>query len=175
MLMKLFGVLLLTTLVASNIDDTPFKYLWNPTNGFVNLTSLPLTYSKVRDVSLKVKIIKLVDKKTIMWCRPIVKGYYFVNGKQQVVCFQRSLKKIYLTEPLRGNVSLPKHCIWRLKYQTEDGVPYKRLFVKNNRNRSCKKFFLGQGCSSNEDDSFFMLHAMPWVPYGLYKALHQQG
>jgi len=171
----IFSITCLTFLtfstVTSNIDDTPYKYLWNPTNGFLNLTSLPLTYTKTRDASLKVNIFKLIDKKTSMWCNPVVKGYFFLNNKKQAVCLQRSLKKIYLIQPL-NNATLGKSCIWRIKYRNEEGVPYKRLFVKNNRDRSCKKFYLGQGCSSNDDDSLFLLHAKPWVPYGLYKALH---
>ncbi len=159
-------------MVTSNIDDTPYKYLWNPSNGFLNLTSLPLTFTKTRDTSLKVNIFKLIDKKTKMWCTPVVKGYFFLNNKKEAVCLQRSIKKVYLSQPLKNNATLTKNCIWRISYQKKEGVPYKRLFVKNKRDPICKKFYLGQGCSSNDDDSLFLLHAMPWVPYGLYKALH---
>ena len=174
-MMKLFVVTTFATFVTfitCNVDDTPYKYLWNPTNGFLNLTNLPLTYSKSRDASLKVNIFELIDKKTVMWCNPLVKGYFFLNNKKQAVCLQRSVKKVYLTRPLGTSATLPKNCIWRIKYEKEEGVPYKRLFVKNKRDPNCKKFYLGQGCSSNDDDSLFLLHAMPWIPYGLYKALH---
>lgn len=158
--------------VTSNVDDTPYKYLWNPTNGFLNLTSLPLTYTNTIDASLKVNIFKWIDKRTAMWCKPLIKGYFFLNNKKQAVCLQRSLKKIYLTQPVNNNSTLNKNCIWRVKFHKEEGVPYRRLFVKNKRDPSCKKFYLGQGCSSNDDESLFLLHATPWVPYGLYKALY---